>query len=80
VAAGEQAGEHPLEHLVLPGDHASDLEEGSLQHFLRLLGLVYGRLLGAVGHASSFDRVASVKHFLPESRVKIRCRPSRLRP
>ena len=40
VAAGEQAGQDPLEHLVLAGDHAPDLEEGLLQHLLRLLGLV----------------------------------------
>ena len=58
VAAGEQAGQDPLQHLVLAGDHAPDLEEGSLQRLLRLLGLVCGRLLGLLGHASSFrDRV-----------------------
>ena len=58
VAAGEQAGQDPLQHLVLSGDYPPDLEEGSLQHLLGLLGLVCGRLLGLLGHASSFrDRV-----------------------
>ena len=42
VAAGEQAGQDPLEHLVLAGDHAPDLEEGLLQHLFRLLGLDCG--------------------------------------
>ena len=30
VPAGEQADEHALEHLVLAGDHALDLEDGAL--------------------------------------------------
>ena len=30
VPAGEQADEHALEHLVLPGDDALDLEDGAL--------------------------------------------------
>ena len=30
VPAGEQAHEHALEHLVLPGDHALHLEQGCL--------------------------------------------------
>ena len=30
VPAGEQADEHALEHLILPGDHALHLEQGSL--------------------------------------------------
>ena len=82
VAAGEQAGQDALEHLVLAGDHAPDLEEGLLQLLLGLLGLDCGRLLGLLGHASSFHGGGpSVKHVLPESRVKIRCRSdaSRLR-
>jgi hypothetical protein len=54
VSAGEQAGQDPLQHLVLAGDHAPDLEEGSLQRLLGLLGLDCGRLLGLLGHASSF--------------------------
>ena len=31
MALGEQADEHALEHLVLPGDHAPDLEERLLE-------------------------------------------------
>ena len=31
VPAGEQADEDALEHLVLPGDHALDLEDGALE-------------------------------------------------
>ena len=31
---GEQADEHPLEHRVLTGDHAPDLEQGLLQPIL----------------------------------------------
>ena len=31
VPAGEQADEHPLEHLLLPGDHAPDLEQRLLE-------------------------------------------------
>ena len=54
VAAGEEARQDSLQHLVLSGDHAPDLEEGSLQHLLRLLRLGCGRLLGLLGHASSF--------------------------
>ena len=30
VPAREQAHEHPLEHLILPGDHSFHLEQGSL--------------------------------------------------
>ncbi len=64
--------ENPLEHLVLSGDHAPDLEERALEDLLRLLWLVRGLLLGSLGHASSFrDRVSSVKHVLAESRVRI---------
>ena len=39
VAAGDEADEHPLEHLVLAGDHPLDLDEGLLQ-----LRAVVGRL------------------------------------
>ncbi len=31
VATGEQANEHPLEHLLLTGDHAPDLEQRLLE-------------------------------------------------
>ena len=59
MPAGEQAGQDTLQHLVLAGDHASDLEEGSLQRLLRLLGLDCGRLLGVLGHAFSFRERAT---------------------
>ena len=37
VPLREQADEHALEHRVLPGDHAPDLEERLLEALLRLL-------------------------------------------
>jgi hypothetical protein len=53
VPLRQQGDEHALEHLVLPGDHAPDLEEGLLQPLLRLGGR-QGRLLGRLlGHANA---------------------------
>ena len=47
VAAGEQADEDALEHRVLPGDHALDLEQRLLEQLALLLygGLAHGTLL-----------------------------------
>ena len=73
---------HPLQHLVLPAITRPISKRALLQHLLGLLGLDCGRLLGLLGHASSFrGRSPSVKHVLPESRVKTGVnRTSRLRP
>ena len=49
VAAGDEADEHALEHLVLPGDHALDLDERLLEESARLVGVALcgvGRRLG----------------------------------
>jgi hypothetical protein len=46
VAAGEQGHHHPLEHRVLPDDHALDLEERVLERLPRFvvhLTLAHGR-------------------------------------
>ena len=52
----EQADEHALEHRVLPGDHAPDLEERVLQAFPRL-GCCGGRtVLGGRAHGFLLDR------------------------
>ena len=48
VATRQQADEHALEHRVLPGDHALDLEEGLLEELPLLLNghrLAHGTLL-----------------------------------
>ena len=37
VALRQQADEHPLQHRVLPRDHAPDLDQGLLELDLRLL-------------------------------------------
>ena len=52
VTLREEAHEHPLEHRVLPGDDAADLEERLLE---LLLGLLRGRAatFGTFGHAKS---------------------------
>ena len=52
MALGEQAHEHALEHRVLPGDDASDLEQRLLELDLRLLG-ARRRALGGLGHVPS---------------------------
>jgi hypothetical protein len=59
VAAGEQAHEHPLQHPVLPGDHAPDLEERALDGLLR--GPAVGQLerRRRVVHVSVLLRVDS---------------------
>ena len=43
VTLREQADEHPLEHLVLPGDHPPDLEERTLQPLADLCRLDLAR-------------------------------------
>jgi hypothetical protein len=51
VAAGEQGDEDPLEHPVLPHDHALDLEQGRLEGLSGVVGMAggaEGRML--VGH------------------------------
>ena len=51
VPAREQADEHALEHLVLPGDHALDLEDRALDDVA--LGAAVDRpQMGVIGHAS----------------------------
>jgi hypothetical protein len=47
MAAGEQTDEDALEHRVLPGDHALDLEQRLLEQLALLLygGLAHGTLL-----------------------------------
>ena len=52
MALRKEADEHPLEHRVLAGDDAADLEERLLELLLRLLrGRL--RLIGVLGHAAS---------------------------
>ena len=50
-APGQQAHEHPLEHLVLPGDDPPDLEERLLEPLLRLRRV---RWFDWAGHVSPF--------------------------
>ena len=58
VALREEAHEHALEHRVLPGDDAPDLEQRLLELHLRLLGV--GRAaFGALGHVASLLRLLS---------------------
>ena len=59
VALREQAHEHALEHRVLPGDDASDLEQRLLELDLRLLG-ARRRALGGLGHVPSLLSVSDV--------------------
>ena len=53
MAAGEQADQHALEHLLLAGDHAPDLEQRLLEPLQQIgrehLLFCHGRLLGSVG-------------------------------
>jgi hypothetical protein len=65
VALREQADEHPLEHRVLPGDDAPDLEEGLLQLDLCLLrgGRKSFRALGHV--ASLLSRLRGTYESMP---------------
>ena len=59
VALREQADEHALEHRVLPGDDAPDLEQRLLELDLRLLG-ARRRALGGLGHVPSLLSVSNV--------------------
>ena len=42
MAVGEQRDEHALEHLLLPDDHALDLEQGRLEGAADLFGASHG--------------------------------------
>ena len=50
VAVRQQADEDPLEHRVLPGDHAADLEQGALEALPGLGGRGGGAVVGGRGH------------------------------
>ena len=53
VAVGQERDEHALEHLLLPDDHALDLEQGRLERAADLFGASHGvkaPLLGVDGH------------------------------
>ena len=52
----QQADEHALEHLVLPGDDAPDLEERLLELLLRLLRRRRGGGVGFLGHVRLLGR------------------------
>ena len=52
VPTGEQADEDPLQHLVLPRDHALDLEHGALDDVAIGAGSD-GLQMGLVGHGST---------------------------
>ncbi len=54
MPAREEAHEHALEHLVLPGDHPPDLVEGGFEQLARAGNLfVHGRSLRHVGYTES---------------------------
>ena len=61
VAAGDEADEHALEHLVLTGDHALDLDQRLLEQRARLALLALGRRRSGavvVGSLSGADMCA----------------------
>ena len=62
VAAREQADEDALEHGVLPGDHALDLEQRLLEQLALLLygGLAHGTLL-ARGYVPPSQAIRAIK-------------------
>ena len=60
VALREQADEHALEHRVLAGDHAPDLEERLLEPVPRLGRRGHGQVGGLLCHVLSLLRVARV--------------------
>ena len=53
VALREQADEDPLEHLVLSGDDAADLEQRLLEAVSRLCRLDGWEVVGGRGHGQS---------------------------
>ena len=55
----QQADEHALEHLVLPGDDAPDLEQRLLELLLRLLRRRRRGVLGFLGHVWLLGRLGA---------------------
>ena len=53
VPPGQQADQHPLQHLILAGDHPPDLEQGLLEPLLRLRRV---RRFDIARHVLSFRR------------------------
>ena len=60
MAAGEQGHEHALEHPVLAGDDALDLEQGGFEALLGEAGALHGAKT-AVGHIGSFGSLGARK-------------------
>ena len=63
VPAREEADEDAFEHLVLPGDHALDLEEGALDHVAVCASLHCSQRL--LVHARSWFRGWVIPEFRP---------------
>ena len=71
VAAGEQAHEHPLEHLVLPGDHSFHLEQGCLDRLTAFARGVEAGKTALLWHGAlprlSLRALRPLKRFLQEN-------------